>query len=241
MRIVVITDVHANLPALRAALQDINKRGYDTIYHTGDALGIGPYQAECLDLLLSTPRMRFVMGNHDAWFAFGLPDPWPHDPGELVHQRWVHAQLSSELRVVVAQWPSVIQEMLGDGPAMAFLHYAPQGAPGNFAKIIHEPTPKDLDRLFAPYPADIVCYDHHHPFSDMMGQRRYVNPGSLGCHSRPLARYALLESGKDGTYMLEHHAVPCDHAPLLAEMERRQVPERELICRVFLPRQQTEP
>lgn len=241
MRIVVITDVHANLPALQAALQDISKRGYDAIYHTGDALGIGPYQAECLDLLLNTPRMRFIMGNHDAWFAFGLPDSWPYDPGELVHQRWVHAQLDPELRMVVAQWPSVIQETLEDGLAIAFLHYAPRGAPGNFAKVIREPTPADLDQLFALYPADIVFYGHHHPFSDLMGQRRYVNPGSLGCYSQPLARYALLETGQDGTYTLEHHAVPYDHAPLLAEMERRQVPERELIYRVFLPREQREP
>ena len=41
MRIVVLTDVHGNLPALGAALAVIRGEGYDAIVHTGDAVGIG--------------------------------------------------------------------------------------------------------------------------------------------------------------------------------------------------------
>src|ERR1041385_7324971 len=77
MRIVVLTDVHANLPALRAALKAIRAEGYDAIFHTGDAIGIGPVPAETLDLLLETPRLQCVMGNHEAWFVEGLPQPQP--------------------------------------------------------------------------------------------------------------------------------------------------------------------
>lgn len=66
MRMVVLTDVHANLPALRAALQAIRAAVYDAIFHTGDAIGIGPFPAETLDLLLTTPRLHGVMGNHDG-------------------------------------------------------------------------------------------------------------------------------------------------------------------------------
>lgn len=77
MRIVVITDVHANLPALEAALDSIRAEGYDVLFHTGDAIAIGPHPAECLDLLLSTPNTRFVIGNHEAWFINGLPTPLP--------------------------------------------------------------------------------------------------------------------------------------------------------------------
>lgn len=74
-RIAVITDAHANLPALDAALAAIRGDGVAAVYHTGDAIGIGPFPAEVLDRLLHEPRMRSVMGNHDAWFAFGLPCP----------------------------------------------------------------------------------------------------------------------------------------------------------------------
>jgi predicted phosphodiesterase len=58
MRIVVMTDSHANLPALQAALKDIRGNGYDVIVHTGDAVAIGPYPAECLDLLFNTRDLR---------------------------------------------------------------------------------------------------------------------------------------------------------------------------------------
>ncbi len=77
MKVAVLTDVHANLPALEATLRAIEDAGCEAIYHTSDAIGIGPFPAECLTRLLATPRMRLIMGNHDAWFAFGLPQPQP--------------------------------------------------------------------------------------------------------------------------------------------------------------------
>jgi predicted phosphodiesterase len=76
-KIAVMTDVHANLPALQAALSAIKREGYDLLVHTGDAIAIGPYPAEAVDLLLSIPDSILVMGNHDAWFADGLFDPRP--------------------------------------------------------------------------------------------------------------------------------------------------------------------
>jgi len=77
MRIVVITDLHANLPALEAILEAIRQEKYEEIFHTGDAVGIGPYPAECLERLLNTPDFSFVMGNHDAWLVDGFPDAPP--------------------------------------------------------------------------------------------------------------------------------------------------------------------
>jgi predicted phosphodiesterase len=80
MKIIVMTDAHANLPALQAALAAIQAEGYDQLVHTGDAIAIGPYPAESLDLLLATPNIRFTKGNHDQWFAEGLPNPIPDKP-----------------------------------------------------------------------------------------------------------------------------------------------------------------
>ncbi len=62
MRIAVITDAHANLQALRAALAEIRRIGVDAVYHTGDAIGIGPQPAETLDLLLAQPDAVLLMG-----------------------------------------------------------------------------------------------------------------------------------------------------------------------------------
>ncbi len=47
------SNAHANLPALEAALAALDAEGCEFVVHTGDAIGIGPHPAECLDLLLA--------------------------------------------------------------------------------------------------------------------------------------------------------------------------------------------
>lgn len=173
VRFAVITDVHANLPALDAALAAIDRDECDFVVHTGDAIGIGPYPAETLDRMLGRPDVRFVMGNQDALFAFGLPSPRPAwaSVEREAHQRWTHAQIDPSLRDTVREWPYRITLEL-NGRSIAFCHYArtpeqcanegsdhpdPLLACG-FASIIAHPISSDLDALFADLPADLLFY-----------------------------------------------------------------------------------
>ncbi len=232
MRLVVFTDVHANLPALEAALSSIYKHGYDLLVHTGDAIGIGPFPAECVDRLLSLPNAHLLMGNHDAWFAQGLPEPQPTwmSDGEVLHQKWTHAQLHPELKQVMARWPYVLSETV-EQVTLSFLHY-PLTKQQEFIPVIREPTPVDLDQAFAPFPGEIVFYGHHHPASDIQGRSRYINPGSLGCAKTSIARYCVIDI-KNDQYTIEHKAIPYDDTALFKEFERREVPERFFIYQAF--------
>ncbi len=232
-KIAVITDAHANLPALDAALGAIADAGCQAIYHTGDAIGIGPYPAECLDRLLHTPNVRLVMGNHDEWFAHGLPHPPPPwmSEGELAHQRWVHDQLSPSLRPVVAAWPYTIHEEFA-GTQVTFTHYGREASGRGFVPIVSVARPADLDAVFRSHRADLVFYGHHHPTSDLIGRARYVNPGALGCSPVPVARFCTV-SFADGGYALEQHAVPYDATELFRQFEERSVPERDFIRTTF--------
>jgi len=64
MRFAIISDIHANLEALRTVLDDIDERQIETIYCLGDIIGYGPDPAECLDLVAQ--RAKFSLcGNHD--------------------------------------------------------------------------------------------------------------------------------------------------------------------------------
>lgn len=179
-KIAVITDTHGNLPALKAALSAISKEGVDRIYHTGDAIGIGRFPKETVELLLETPNIEFVIGNHDVWSTYGIPDfqRTKMTEGQLAHQQWIHDQLTPDLKAKIVTWPQVITEDFG-GVKTTFLHYALRGKPGEFKTIIKEPTVDDLDTLFTEWPSDIVFYGHHHPFSDMTGNARFINPGAL--------------------------------------------------------------
>lgn len=60
----IISDIHSNLEALTAVLQDIEKRGIQTIYCLGDVVGYGPNPVECLDIVIDRTEWC-VLGNHD--------------------------------------------------------------------------------------------------------------------------------------------------------------------------------
>ncbi|MDH7599501.1 MAG: metallophosphoesterase family protein [Sedimentisphaerales bacterium] len=60
----ILSDIHANLEALTAVLQDIARRQIKEIYCLGDVVGYGPNPVECLDLIIEKTRWC-VLGNHD--------------------------------------------------------------------------------------------------------------------------------------------------------------------------------
>ena len=176
------------------------------------------------------------MGNHDAYFASGLPDTPPawmsHD--EYTHHCWTHDALDPQLRPLVAQWSYLFQQDI-DGVSFAFVHYGLQSFGRDFASIIDHPTPVDLDHLFTNVKGDIIFYGHDHQFSDQQGQARYINPGSAGCYDRAIARYSTMLF-QHGQVAIHHHAVEYDDVPLFDAFEQRQVPDRALIYRVFFGR-----
>lgn len=88
----VISDVHANAPALRAVLADIDRRGIQRIVCLGDTVGYGPDPLECVDLV----RQRCawcLMGNHDYGVLY---EPTNFNPGAESAAFWTREQFDSE-------------------------------------------------------------------------------------------------------------------------------------------------
>lgn len=232
MRVLAITDIHANLPALEVFLDTAKTEGYDAIFHMGDAVAIGPHPVECLELLLNTPDIYFVRGNHDTLLAEGLPQTRPAsiDEGEWEHQLWTHAQVSESDRNTVAQWQYLLVRMYA-GVRVAFMHY-PLGAEMRFAPFVQEPSAANYDALFARYDADLIFFGHQHTAIDVQGRARYINPGSLGCQRTAIAPFIVAVFEKDGV-VIEHRSLPYDDTRLFADFERRQVPARDSIYKIF--------
>lgn len=234
IKIAVITDSHANLPALKAALQALRAEGYDAIYHTGDSIGIGPYPSESLDLLLGMPNMHFLMGNHETYFTNGMLKPPPSwmSPGEAEHHLWAHSLLDPNLRGILSRWPFIKEECF-EGVTVSFLHYEQDAGGTDFKPILKNPSAVNLDNLYKERSSQIIFYGHNHDTSDIQGIARYVNPGSLGCQKQAVARYCVVEFNK-GRYTVEHREISYDDRELFRAYEDRQVPERKFIYRVFL-------
>ncbi len=93
MRLAVIADVHANLPALESVLLRIDAIGVDSILCLGDTVGYNAQPAEALDLVLE--RCTYVLaGNHDVAIATGLENAGTNATAKIV-QEWTRERLDT--------------------------------------------------------------------------------------------------------------------------------------------------
>jgi putative phosphoesterase len=172
MRVAALYDVHGNLPALEAALAEVDAEGVDLILSGGDLL-LGPQPVECLERLQGLDAM-FIRGNCDRGVANG---PGPGE-GWLEKFKWTTAQLLDEQLQFVRSWPETVDvDVDGLGRAL-FCH----GSPRSDEEIITAISPpKRLDPMLDGVTENVVVCGHTHvQFDRRLGDRRLVNAGSVG-------------------------------------------------------------
>lgn len=237
MRIGVFTDLHANLPALKKAIEVFQSHRCDRIIHVGDLIGIGPYPAECIELALATHNMEFVMGNHDYWYAHGLPDPVPGymHPDEEAHQRWTHAQIGTTHQPTLQNWPFSMSIVTPGMQQITFVHYALNSDKTWFRTLIKNPEDRDIKQLFQEIEGDYIFYGHQHSPHDCKGNRRLINLGSAGCYHQSTVRIAILDCNQSSVE-IKKISIEYDDDGLLEEFDRRDVPAKTFIRKVFITR-----
>jgi len=92
MNVAVISDIHANLPALATVVEAIDESGVDEIWCLGDAVGYGASPSECLEILTDRCSI-FLLGNHDL-AALGEIDISTFSPGAARAALWTRENLS---------------------------------------------------------------------------------------------------------------------------------------------------
>jgi predicted phosphodiesterase len=107
MRILVISDIHGNFPALKAVLKDARK--VDAVWCLGDLVGYGPYPSECVARVRELPNLVCLMGNHDS-AALGQIDleTFNHDARDSV--TWTQQNLDAEGLAYLRGLPERIQQ-----------------------------------------------------------------------------------------------------------------------------------
>ena len=109
MRYAIIADIHANLAAFTAVLDDIEHRGgVDEVWCLGDVVGYGPDPHQCLELLRQRNHVC-VAGNHDR-AAIGKLDTAYFNPDAAAACHWTAQQLSPEDRQYLESLPLVIEK-----------------------------------------------------------------------------------------------------------------------------------
>jgi diadenosine tetraphosphatase ApaH/serine/threonine PP2A family protein phosphatase len=117
MRIAVLSDIHANLPALNAVLKAIGS--VDAVWHLGDVVGYGPAPDEVVARLRDVGAVG-VRGNHDAAACGGREIEW-FNPEARAAMEWTRKAISPPTRT----WLEALPERLIEGP-FTLVHGSPR-------------------------------------------------------------------------------------------------------------------
>jgi len=148
--------------------------------------------------------MEFIMGNHDHWFAFGLPvataklmikDLKSNEVAE--HYAWTYQQIGTSYKNIVQKWPFKMELKADNGKNIGFQHYGIDKQTNWFKDFVQKPASNDLDYLFKEINADFIFYGHNHNASDLQGNSRYVNLGSAGSYNKPEVRIGILDISQE--------------------------------------------
>lgn len=195
MRIAALYDIHGNLPALEAVLEEIRLERVDQLVVGGDVIP-GPMPRETLASVLSLGvPTQFIYGNCEVAVLeqmagsdpAGVPEPFR----PII--RWTAAQVA-EYRATMAAWPKTVTLRVPDLGNVLFCHGTPRNEDEVFTRVTPEET---LLPAFKAADADLVVCGHTHmQFDRMIGNRRVVNAGSVGMpFGEPGAYWLLLGPG----------------------------------------------
>jgi putative phosphoesterase len=188
VRVAVLNDVHANLPALEAVLAEVERERPDAIVFGGD-LVFGPLPRETLEAMLSLgDRARFVLGNADRWFVDVYDariEPEPEDA-------WLVEELDASRRDFFAALPKRLAMDVDGLGSILFCHGSPRSEDEIITAITTEerlrPMLDDVEQSV------VVCGHTHVQFDRVVAGTRVVNAGSVGMpyEDTPGARWVIL-------------------------------------------------
>jgi putative phosphoesterase len=222
MRVAALYDIHGNLPALEAVLEEVRRSDVDRIVVGGDVVP-GPLPLETIASLLELDvPIDFIKGNGDREVVArsrGI------DTGTVPEKfrpviDWVAAQLRPEHEQLLAGWPKTLRMDIGGPDAVLFCHATPRNDTDIFTRLTPEapllPIFDDLDARL------VICGHTHMQFDRTIGPARVVNAGSVGMpFGEPGAYWLLL--GPD----IELRRTPYDFAHAAARIRGSAYPQAE--------------
>ncbi len=237
MRYLIISDIHANMAAFRAVLDDAEGQ-YDKVWCLGDIVGYGPDPNECVELLAGLDHIC-IAGNHD-WAVLGKLDVDDFNPDARHVSLWTRNVLTDSNCQFIQKLPvALVQEekftLVHGSPRHPIWEYVlyPAVAQVNFE---HLSTPYCLvGHTHSP----VIFYAPHNPNGiseaevptsnngpQALGERRLIlNPGSVGQprDGDPRASYGILDLDN---LSFEYRRIPYPIADVQERMVELSFPSR---------------
>jgi len=230
VRIACFYDIHGNLPALEATLQEIRRMKVDVVVFGGDILP-GPFPQETVALVqdLDIP-VRCIRGNGEREaFALSNGDVDVEVPQDFhAGMKWCVAQLSSEQRHFVESWPICVSLEAAPGMEILFCHATPFSDSELFTA---ESDESRVHQIFAGCEVPtVVCGHTHMQFDRTVGQWRIINSGSVGmAFGSHEAQWLLIDSGD-----IRLQSTPYDRRDAAAQILQSSYPDAEFFVDRFV-------
>jgi putative phosphoesterase len=221
----VFSDVHANLPALEAVLEDMERRRIHPIICLGDLVGYGPFPNE-VAALIGERRIPTIMGNYDQGIGFSTGDcgcAYKTEEQRIegaISLKWTEEVVTAETRAFLR---TLEDRFLLETPAGEIL--AIHGSPRRINEYLFEDRPESaMARIARENPYRAILFGHTHiPYIRQVEGTTFVNVGSAG---RPKdgdwrACYALMDpaaSPLEHPLAVKFVRVPYDHERLVVAL-----------------------
>ncbi len=182
MRIAIFSDIHGNLPALEAVLDDIHGRDVNAVYCLGDLVGYAPFPNEVTERI-RREQIPTIMGNYDDGVGFDRDEcgcAYREADERLRGQQsleWTKARVTAENKSFLRSLLPGIRTDI-DGKRLLLVH----GSPRTMNEYLFEDRPmSSFARLAASSDADVIVFGHtHKPYTKRIGDVWFVNVGSVG-------------------------------------------------------------
>ncbi|MFD2044572.1 metallophosphoesterase family protein [Ornithinibacillus salinisoli] len=181
IKIAAIYDIHGNLPALNAVLNELADIKPDSIVVGGDIVS-GPMPSRTLERIFSlTDKVSFILGNGDREVVMAFDGkPLPSVMSEKGRERtqWVAEQITRSQRNFLSELPTTITfsvDGLGD---VLFCHATPSSDEDIFTPLTSQ---ERLATIFANIEQQtVVCGHTHMQFEKQINDKHIINAGSVG-------------------------------------------------------------
>lgn len=225
----IFSDIHANLPALKAVLADMDQQGLQNRYCLGDLVGYGTFPNEVVSVIRST-KIPTIMGNYDQGVGNNSDDcgcAYRDEVAKALGQQsiaWTNAHTTDENKAFLRRLPLQLLLQVGD-LKVVLVH----GSPRKVNEYLYEDRPaSSLERLLDLAEADVlVCGHTHLPYHRVLPSGRHViNVGSVGKpkDGDPRACYTVFEAdGRD--LRVQFIRVPYDIEAAASAIETSEMPD----------------
>lgn len=232
MKIAVFSDIHSNLQALEAVIEDIKNQNVDRIICLGDILSKGPNPRECLDLVMEN-NIEMILGNHELYFLRGVEIDGLISDIEKEHQAWIKSTLNETHKEFLENCPLEIKLNVYN-KKISFKHFLIKDVTADYPFYLIDILNKNIvNDVIESLEEDYIFMGHEHrTFEINLENKQLTDIGSSGCTDDEDTFYTMVTIDEESV-RIEQINIEYDRNKFEEVFKNSDYPEKDIIAGIF--------